>query len=291
MNNDTIIVTGGAGFIGSNIVQALNQRSQHEIIIVDSLGTDEKWKNLHGLEVEDILQPQTFIDLVQQRRIPSPAAVIHMGACSSTTEKDADYLLENNYRFTRILCEWALEQNVRFITASSAATYGDGSKGYSDSDEITPTLRPLNMYGMSKHLFDLWALRHHYYRHIVGLKFFNVYGPNEEHKGDMRSVVSKAFQQIRAEGKLKLFRSYHPDYADGEQKRDFIYVKDAVDVVLYFLDHPDRNGLVNCGTGKARTWLDLGRAVFAALNLEPNIEFIPMPDELQGKYQYFTQAD
>ena len=214
-----------------------------------------------------------------------------MGACSATTEKDADYLVENNYRYTRQLCEWCLRHGVRFITASSAATYGDGRMGYSDDDAVTPTLRPMNMYGYSKHLFDLWALKHDLYQRIVGLKYFNVYGPHEEHKDDMRSVVHKAYGQILETGKVKLFKSHRPNYRNGEQVRDFVYVKDAVDVTLHFLDHRDALGLFNCGTGQARTWIDLVTAVFAAMDREPNIEFIDMPDHLRDKYQYHTEAD
>jgi ADP-L-glycero-D-manno-heptose 6-epimerase len=281
-----IVVTGAAGFIGRNVVAALNARGHDHLLLVDHLGTGEKWKNLIGLRFENLIHPDTYL-----KALPPADAVIHLGACSATTEKDADFLLKNNYHYTRTLAEHCLVSGSRFIYASSAATYGDGSRGYRDDDAVTPTLEPLNMYGYSKHLFDLWALRHGLFNRIVGLKYFNVFGPYEDHKGEMRSVVQRSFHQIREIGQVKLFKSYRPDYADGEQKRDFIYVKDAVDVTLHFLEHREKSGLFNCGTGQARTWKDLALAVFAAMKVKPNIQFIDMPPELQGKYQYFTQAD
>ena len=274
---EPIIVTGAAGFIGRNVVAELNARGEDELILVDELGVSkpgepEKWKNLIGLRYEDIISPEDFLGLLEQHAYADARAVIHLGACSATTEKDADYLLRNNYQYTRVLCNWAQEHGARFVYASSAATYGDGSEGYDDSDAATPTLRPLNMYGYSKQMFDLWALKHGLFDqgeggNIVGLKYFNVYGPYEDHKGDMRSVVVKSFEQIQSNGEVKLFKSYRPEYKDGEQMRDFIYVKDAVDVTLHFAlqDAGAPGGLFNCGTGKARTWLDLTRAVFAAM--------------------------
>ncbi len=285
-----IVITGAAGFIGRNVVAELNRRGFDDLLLVDHLGTDEKWKNLLGLRYEDLISPQQFLGLLETSP-PETETIIHLGACSATTERDADYLLENNYRYTRTLCEWCLKRHVRFVYASSAATYGDGANGYSDDDRITPNLRPLNMYGYSKHMFDLWALKNNLLGRIVGLKYFNVYGPYEDHKGDMRSVVHKAYHQIRETGEMTLFKSYKPDYRDGEQKRDFIYVKDAVDVTLHFAEHRQRGGLFNVGTGTARTWLDLGHALFAALNRPPAIRFIDMPESLRDKYQYFTQAE
>jgi ADP-L-glycero-D-manno-heptose 6-epimerase len=284
------VVTGAAGFIGRNLVAALNGRGVHDLLLVDTLGTDEKWRNLVGLRYEDLIAPEEFMASIKARRLPPVDAVIHLGACSATTERDADFLLRNNYHYTRALCEWCLESHARFVYASSAATYGDGSAGYSDDDAITPTLRPLNMYGYSKHMFDLWALKHGLFDRIVGLKYFNVYGPYEAHKGDMRSVIHKSFHQIVHTGEVGLFKSYRPDYADGEQKRDFIYVKDAVHVTLHFAAHPIGGGLFNCGTGEARTWLDLARAVFAAMGRPAKIHFIDMPEAMRDKYQYFTQA-
>ncbi len=290
--SELFVVTGGAGFIGSHIVKALNKRGHDRIIIVDELEKGDKWKNLRGLHYEDVVQPEPFRHTFVDELLPDEIdAVFHMGACSATTETDADYLLDNNYRYTRDLCEWCLGHGVRFIYASSAATYGDGALGYSDADEKTPLYTPLNMYGYSKHMFDMWALRRGLLKQIAGLKYFNVYGPGEAHKGDMRSVIHKAFGQIRETGKVQLFKSYRPEYDDGGQVRDFVYVNDAVVETLYFYDNPDVSGLFNCGTGKARTWNDLVKAVFAAMERDPNIEYIEMPDHLKDKYQYHTEAD
>ncbi len=287
-----IIVTGGAGFIGSAVVWRLNQLGEDNIVIVDRLGKTEKWKNLVGLKYADIFHKENFIDMVLEDVVPFQVeAIIHLGACSSTTQKDADYLLHNNFKYTQALAEFALEKGARFIYASSAATYGNGSKGYIDDETKLDELQPLNMYGYSKHMFDLWARREGIADKIVGLKYFNVYGPNEYHKDDMRSVVHKAFGQIKETGKVKLFKSYKPEYKDGEQKRDFIYVKDVVDITLFFLQNKNINGLFNAGTGKARSWVDLVTALFNAMELPVNIEFIDMPETLKGKYQYFTQAN
>jgi ADP-L-glycero-D-manno-heptose 6-epimerase len=285
-----IIVTGAAGFIGRNVVAELNAQGHDNLLLVDRLEHEEKWRNLRGLEYEDLIEPKDFLNDVEKGKFAELDAMIHLGACSSTTERDADFLLQNNYRYTRILCEYCLREDTRFIYASSAATYGDGSDGYSDEVADLPILRPLNMYGYSKHMFDLWARKHKLFDRIVGLKYFNVFGPYEDHKGDMRSMVAKSYEQIKDFGKVELFKSYRPDYADGEQKRDFIYVKDAVAMTLHFLAHRHNGGLFNCGTGQARSWKDLALGVFAAMKLPPQIEFIEMPPVLQGKYQYFTQA-
>jgi ADP-L-glycero-D-manno-heptose 6-epimerase len=287
-----IIVTGGAGFIGSAIVAALNSRGISDIIIVDELGTDEKWKNLVRLSYEDYIEKDDFIEIVSSSSIDFPVeAIFHLGACSSTTELDCSYLAINNYEYTKVLEDWAVNNDVRFIYASSAATYGDGSLGFKDDQAQIHKLRPLNMYGYSKQMFDLWARKTSQLENIVGLKFFNVYGPNEYHKADMRSFVLQAFEQINAVGKVKLFKSDKPEYADGGQLRDFIYIKDAVNMTLFFYDNPDVNGIYNVGTGNARSWNDLAKAVFAAMGKEPKIEYIDMPEHLKGKYQYFTQAD
>jgi len=286
-----IIVTGGAGFIGSAIVWKHNQLGENKIIIVDELGTDDKWKNLVSLKFDDFVHKDDFISMILERDIPFEiSSIIHMGANSSTTEKDADHLYSNNYLYTKELARYCLEKNIRFIYASSAATYGDGSLGFDDDENKLESLRPLNMYGYSKQLFDLWAKRNRAFDKIVGLKYFNVYGPNEYHKGDMRSVVHKAFEQIRDTGKVRLFKSLNPKYKDGEQLRDFIYIKDAVDITLFFLDKPNINGLFNLGTGRARTWNDLVTAIFNSLNKQINIEYIDLPEHLREKYQYFTEA-
>jgi ADP-L-glycero-D-manno-heptose 6-epimerase len=286
-----IIVTGGAGFIGSAFVSKLNAEGHGDIIIVDELGTDEKWKNLVKRRYADYLHKDAFLSLVEAEQVPFPVeAVIHMGACSSTTERDADYLMENNFDYTCRLAEWALAKRIRFIYASSAATYGDGAKGFSDDDETTCGLRPINMYGYSKQIFDLKVLREGIADKVAGIKFFNVFGPNEYHKGDMTSVIFKAFRQIRDTGKVRLFKSYKSEYPDGGQMRDFVYVKDCVEILWWLLNHKDVNGIFNLGTGRARTWNDLIGAVFAALNLPPEIEYIEMPETIRGQYQYFTEA-
>ena len=287
-----IVVTGGAGFIGSAIVWKLNQLDKSNIIIVDELGKDEKWKNLVGLKYDDFVNKLDFIEQVLDDALPyNVDAIIHMGANSSTTEKDADYLLNNNFHYTKELAKFCLEKNIRFIYASSAATYGDGAFGFEDDESKIETLRPLNMYGYSKQLFDLWAMRYKVLDKIVGIKYFNVYGPNEYHKGDMRSVVHKAFEQVRDTGKVRLFRSRNLKYKDGEQMRDFIYIKDAVDMTLYFLDKKDKNGIFNVGAGKARTWNDLVTSLFNAVGKPVNIEYIELPQHLAEKYQYFTEAN
>jgi ADP-L-glycero-D-manno-heptose 6-epimerase len=287
-----IVVTGGAGFIGSAIVWRLNELGKSNIIVVDDLGTDEKWKNLVPLKFEDFIHKDDFISMIIDRDIPFEIdAIIHMGANSSTTEKDADHLYSNNYLYTKELAAYCLEKSIRFIYASSAATYGDGSLGFDDDESKLETLRPLNMYGYSKQLFDLWAKRNNVFDKITGLKYFNVYGPNEYHKGDMRSVVHKAFEQIRDTGRVKLFKSPNPNYKDGEQLRDFVYIKDAVDMTLFFLDNPKATGLFNVGTGKARTWNDLVTSIFKAMSRKVNIEYVDLPKHLENKYQYFTEAN
>lgn len=286
-----IVVTGGAGFIGSAIVWRLNTLGEEKIIIVDELGKDEKWKNLIGLNFNDFINKHEFIEKIDSGLNFKIDSIIHMGANSSTTEKDADHLIKNNYEYTKTLAEYSLKNNVRFIYASSAATYGDGSSGFNDDESTFHTLRPLNMYGYSKSLFDLWAIKNNVTNKITGIKYFNVYGPNEYHKGDMRSVVHKAFEQIRDHGKVKLFKSKNAAYKDGEQMRDFVYVKDAIDMTLFFLDKKNTNGIFNVGAGKARTWNDLVKSIFTALNKELKIEYIDLPDHLSDKYQYFTEAN
>jgi len=287
-----IIVTGGAGFIGANVVKRLNELGEEKIFIVDNLSNSEKWKNLVDLSFEDYIHKDKFIDELKKNKFRlSVKAIIHLGARSSTTERDVDFLMENNYEYTKELAKWSIKNNVRFIYASSAATYGDGSIGFSDNHDLIPKLRPLNAYGYSKQIFDLWALKKGLLDKIVGLKYFNVFGPRENHKGDMRSMVLKAYEQIKRDGKIRLFKSYNPQYKDGEQLRDFIYVKDAVEMTLFFLENPKLNGIFNVGTGIPRSWNDLAKAVFSALRTNPNIEYVDMPEEIRGKYQYFTKAE
>jgi ADP-L-glycero-D-manno-heptose 6-epimerase len=286
-----IIVTGGAGFIGSAIVWRLNQLGENNIIIVDELGCDEKWKNLVPLKYSDFINKGVFLNQVINNEIDfNIRAIIHMGANSSTTEKDADHLMWNNYEYTKQLAEFCLRKNIRFIYASSAATYGDGSMGFSDDDDECLKLRPLNIYGYLKNLFDQYALKIKMFEKIAGIKFFNVYGPNEYHKGDMRSVVHKAFEQARDNGIVKLFKSENPKYVDGEQMRDFVYIKDAVDMTLFFLENKKANGIFNAGSGRSRTWNDLVKALFDAMGKPVKIKYIDMPEQLAVKYQYFTEA-
>jgi ADP-L-glycero-D-manno-heptose 6-epimerase len=286
-----IIVTGGAGFIGSAFIWKLNAEGIDDILIVDELGESDKWKNLVNRRYVEYIHKDVFLRMIRNEQMPfTPRAIIHMGACSSTTERNADYLMDNNYHYTCRLAEWALPKNIRFIYASSAATYGDGSRGFSDDSSATPTLRPMNMYGYSKQVFDLWILRQKVEQQVVGIKFFNVFGPNEYHKGDMRSVVNKAFEQIRDTGTVRLFKSHKTEYTDGGQMRDFVYVKDCVDVMWWLLEHPETNGIFNLGTGKARTWNDLIQALFSAMKMKPKIEYFDMPPEIHDQYQYLTEA-
>lgn len=283
-----VVLTGGAGFIGSCMLSALNAAGRNDVLIVDALRTGEKWKNLVGHSFIDIVSKETFRERMIVGDVDAVDTVIHMGACSTTTERDADYLYDNNFRYSTEIAEFALEAGARFIYASSAATYGDGSRGYSDRET---NLRPLNMYGYSKHLFDGWVREQGIEDQVVGLKFFNVFGPNEYHKGAQASMIFKAVGQVKEEGVVKLFASNHPDYADGEQRRDFVYVKDAVDIMLTLMQRPDVNGIFNLGTGVARSWNDVAKAVFAAMGKEARIEYIPMPSSIAGQYQNFTQAD
>lgn len=286
-----VVVTGGAGLIGSNLVRALNRRGESDILVVDHLNHPGKEKNLQRLRYRDYVDKNDFLPRLVDGSLGAFSTVFHLGACSSTTETDVEYLRRNNTDYTETLCRWCLSRGTRFIYASSAATYGDGALGYDDSDSVTPKLRPLNPYGISKQQFDRLALREGWFDRIVGLKYFNVFGPGEEHKGEMRSVVHKAFEQVNRTGRMSLFKSYRPDYRDGEQERDFLYVDDAVAVTLFFLDHPGIGGLYNCGTGTARTWLSLARAVFAALEKPVDIAFVDMPRALRDRYQYHTRAD
>jgi ADP-L-glycero-D-manno-heptose 6-epimerase len=286
-----VLVTGGAGFIGSALVWALNRRGCDNIAVCDILGTDEKWRNLTPLRFADYVESAYLLPRLQNGALGKFDLILHMGACSSTTEKDATYLIKNNYEFTKDLAVWSLANKTRFVYASSAATYGDGSAGMDDDGSQLEKLRPLNMYGCSKHLFDLHAKRAGFLDKIAGLKYFNVFGPNENHKGDMRSLVHKSFAQVQNENVIRLFKSYRKDFRDGGQKRDFLYVKDAVAMTLHLAANKKAGGLFNIGSGEARTWIDLANSVFAALNKKPKIEFIEMPEAIREKYQYFTRAD
>ena len=283
------VVTGGAGFIGSCIVRTLNDLGHSDIIIVDNIASTEKWKNIRNKSFCDYIQKDRFLDILPSLR--DVTHVIHMGACSSTTEKNFDYLYGNNFDYSRRLWDHCSKEGISFIYASSAATYGDGSLGFSD-DRAIKGLIPLNAYGYSKQMFDLWAEKQiNRPRQYVGMKFFNVYGPNEYFKGDMASVIYHAYCSVKRDGKIRLFKSHSENCSDGEQKRDFLYVKDLCSVVRFFINRPDLSGLFNLGTGKAETFDQLAGSVFNALRLPPVIEYIEMPESIRAKYQYFTEAD
>lgn len=285
-----IVVTGGAGFIGSALIRHMNDLGVTNIIVVDNLGTDGKWVNLVGKRFVDIIPVDGLFSWLDGRH-SLVSSFVHLGACSSTVEQDASYLLENNYRYTQKLAEYALNHGKRFVYASSAATYGDGSRGFKDDDDALQTLQPLNMYGYSKHLFDLWAKGQGVLDQVVGLKYFNVFGPNEGHKGRMASVITKMVPDVQREGSIRLFKSTDPDqFADGGQKRDFIYVKDAVRMTYAFLNN-DKGGIYNIGRGIAETWNSLAGGVFKGLDVKENIQYIDMPADLIGKYQNYTCAD
>jgi ADP-L-glycero-D-manno-heptose 6-epimerase len=283
-----IAVTGGAGLIGSAVIWALNRRGFENILVVDRLDASEKWRHLVPLRFADYVDADDFAAGAAQNELGDVTTIIHLGACSSTTERDADYLLRNNFEYTKTLARWAVSNDARFVYASSAATYGGLESDLSDECDLH-SLRPLNAYAYSKHLFDLYAKRMHWDERICGLKYFNVFGPNEDHKGEMRSIVQKAYEQIRERGSVRLFKSYRPEFRDGEQQRDFIYLKDAVEMTLH-LAQSDAAGLYNIGSGTAHTWLDLVGPIFRALEMPERIEFIEMPPQLRDKYQYYTCA-
>jgi ADP-L-glycero-D-manno-heptose 6-epimerase len=288
-----IIVTGAAGFIGSALVHALNQQGETRILVTDSLLDPQKEAHLEALKYAQYLSAGELLCELENNgdSLRSIKTIFHLGACSSTTETNRDFLMKNNFEYTKTLAQWALNNDARFVYASSAATYGDGSAGMKDEIEGLDQLHPLNLYGESKHLFDLYARDQGWLDRIVGLKYFNVFGPNEDHKKEMRSLVCKAYEQIRDTGKMALFKSYLPEYGDGKQERDFIYVCDAVKMTLHLANTKHANGLFNIGSGVARSWLDLAHALFAALNRKPEIEFIEMPGKIRHQYQYHTCAD
>ena len=285
-----ILVTGGAGFIGSVLVKHLNEMGREDIVIVDNLGKSEKWKNLINLSYIEYVAKDDFFGWLEVY-FEEIEVVFHLGACSSTTEEDADYLYANNFQFSRDLAIFCLDNDIRFIYASSAATYGAGEMGYSDADKLTGDLKPLNMYGYSKLLIDKWVLSNGLENEVCGLRFFNVFGPNEYHKGSMKSMVYRAYYQILEKGGVKLFKSNSPKFDDGEQMRDFVYVKDVVNVILWLWKNEKVNGIFNVGTGNAKSWKQLMQGVFKAMDKPENIEFIEMPENLRNSYQNYTCAD
>ena len=291
-----IVVTGGAGFIGANIVAALEARGISEIVVCDWLGHEDKWRNIAKRELAGVVPPEDLFDFLHMEA-GNVEAIFHMGAISATTETDGDRIMENNFQLSMDLWQWCEAHNARLIYASSAATYGDGQQGFDDdgSSDGLKKLQPLNLYGWSKHLFDrriarLVADGAGTPRQWAGLKFFNVYGPNEYHKGNMRSVVAQVHENIVDGRPVMLFRSHHPDYEDGGQLRDFVYVDDCVDVMMWLYDNPKVSGLFNLGTGKARTFADLATAVYSALGKKAEFSFVDTPVEIRDKYQYFTEA-
>jgi ADP-L-glycero-D-manno-heptose 6-epimerase len=289
-----LLVTGGAGFIGSNVVAALNEAGHSDVVVCDQLGQDGKWRNLAKRQLADIVPPSELIGWLEGRKLN---AMIHLGAISETTATDGDLVIETNFRLSMRLLDWCTAHAVPFIYASSAATYGDGAQGFCDDASLPAlkTLRPMNLYGWSKHLFDL-AVAERVARGAplppqwAGLKFFNVFGPNEYHKGTMMSVLTRRFDDIKAGRTVQLFKSHRDGIADGDQRRDFIYVDDVVRVVMWLLATPAVSGLFNVGTGQARSFRDLMLAAYAALGTRPNIEYIDMPAAIRGAYQYFTQS-
>lgn len=286
-----VIVTGGAGFIGSCVVRTLNDKGISDITIVDNIGNTEKWKNLRNKKYKEYVHKQDFLRQLGDNKFGEITAIIHMGACSSTTEQKFDYLWNNNVEYTKTLWKYCTEKQIPFIYASSAATYGDGSMGFDDQMDIN-ALRPLNGYGYSKQVFDQWSLKQKD-RPIqyAGLKFFNVYGPNEYFKGSMASMIYHGFKQIQERGFVRLFKSENPQYEDGGQLRDFVYVKDVCNVIVYLLEHSEYSGIFNVGTGRAQSFAELASAVFKALDLESDIRYIEIPGVLKEKYQYYTKAE
>jgi ADP-L-glycero-D-manno-heptose 6-epimerase len=290
-----ILVTGGAGFIGSNIVASLNEAGRSDVVVNDILGTDGKWRNLAKRQLADAVPPADLFRWLDGRKLD---AVIHMGAISSTTATDGDLVLDTNFRLSLRLLDWCTENRTPFIYASSAATYGDGEEGFDDdwSPEALKNLRPMNLYGWSKHLFDQALVQRHVNRaklppQWAGLKFFNVFGPNEYHKGTMASVLCRVFDEAKAGTPVRLFKSHKGGIADGDQRRDFIYVDDVVAVVRWLIDNPNVSGIFNVGTGKARSFREMIEAMFSSLGRAPNIEYIDMPEQIRGSYQYFTQSE
>jgi ADP-L-glycero-D-manno-heptose 6-epimerase len=292
LSKGRILVTGGAGFIGSALIWELNRRGLRNIAVADFLDEDDKWKNLVPLQFADYIEADDLLQRIETSPhvFSDVTTVFHLGACSNTTETDAAYLIRNNFEYTKTLAHFALEDARRFVYASSAATYG-GLEACLPESVALESLRPLNMYAYSKHLFDCYAQNTGMLPRITGLKYFNVFGPNEDHKGEMRSVVHKAFHQVQESGCISLFRSYRPEFSDGGQRRDFMYVKDAVAATVFLAERVNGDGLYNVGSGEATTWLALANAIFSALGREPHIDFIDMPETVREKYQYYTCAN
>jgi ADP-L-glycero-D-manno-heptose 6-epimerase len=287
-----IAVTGGAGFIGSALLWKLHKEGIDDIIVVDAGQDNKNHPNIKDRKITEYIERSKFLELVKSDSLDKGIdMIVHLGACADTTENDKDYLYRNNYLYSMELAKWSVRHKKVFLYASSAATYGAGELGYSEDDSLIPRLKPLNEYGKSKQMFDMWVLENGLTGEFVGFKFFNVYGPNEYHKLDMRSMVNKGYQQIKQTGSLRLFKSYKPEYQDGGQKRDFIYIKDALEIMWYFIQNPDKKGIFNVGTGDAHTWNELAAALFKALGRTLEIEYIDMPENIKGQYQYFTQAD
>lgn len=290
------IITGGAGFIGSAICWRLNSLGIEDILIVDTDLEGIKKNNTANLKFKDFVDKDSFLKRVVNNSFYSKLdTVYHMGACSSTTEENMEFLKANNFEYSKEVGKWSLKNGIRFIYASSAATYGNGEHGFEDNHELIPLLKPLNKYGLSKQMFDMWVLENKYENKFAGIKYFNVFGPNENHKGEMRSMVNKAYHQIKETGRMKLFKSYKPEYNDGEQRRDFLYVKDAVEMTIYFdaIEGAGRDftGIYNVGSGNAYTWNELANAIFKAMNKEVTIEYVDMPDNIKEQYQYYSKAE
>ncbi len=291
-----ILITGAAGFIGSALIAYLNQRGETDIVACDSLGMGLKWKNLAGLRFRELITPEQLMQHVQAGGHGDPTlhgiqTVVHLGACSRTTETDMDFLLENNTHFSQRLCLWSLKKDARFVYASSAAVYGDGTQGFSDDPQLTAKLKPLNGYGFSKWLFDMWVIENKLYDRVAGMRYFNVFGPNEYEKGTMASVVYRSFPQAVKDKKVRLFESYKSGVAHGEQKRDFVYIDEALDATYFLMRERQVHGIFNVGSGRAHSFNQLADGIFEGLGHPGRIEYFPMPEEIRDKYQYYTEAE
>lgn len=285
-----ILLTGGAGFIGSVLLGYLNKKGINNIVVVDKFRNSFKWKNLIDKDYIEFVDKEKFFSSFHQYKFD---AIFHIGACSDTTELDMDYLFDNNFNYSKLLLEYASERDIPFIFASSAAVYGDGKSGYSDDDKKINNYRPLNAYGYSKYIFDKYLIRENVKKpkNWYSFRFFNVYGPNEYHKGRMASVVMHAYNQLKRDGKIRLFKSHRDGFKDGEQKRDFVYVKDVVDVIFHFYSNMPKSGIYNLGTGVARSFNELAKNVILSSGISGDIEYFDMPEDIKDKYQYLTEAD